>query len=169
MRRLGKLSLLALLGEVGLGGLRQEPQVIGLGPEVGQVDVQFRLRQVPLGVQVDVAVLLRLLGGEALRQFGLARVEFFGVAFAVVFVSEAFEALTGGVEDLPRKAAVPPAAGLIIRCAEEPLVSVDRDSTGWVPVLIFEPFTVDLLWLSSAVWPANGLPVLWTHLKPPCE
>jgi len=38
-------------------------------------------------------------GGEALRQLGLARLEFFCVAFAVVFVPEAFEHLAGVVEE----------------------------------------------------------------------
>jgi hypothetical protein len=50
----------------------------------------------------DVAVLLRSPGGEALRQLGLMRVEFFGVAFAVEFVPEAFKDLAGVIEEAPQ-------------------------------------------------------------------
>ena len=64
VRRLGKLCLLAPLGEAGLQGLYQEPQVVRLVLEVGQVDLKLRLGDVPLGVEPNVAVLLGLLGGQ---------------------------------------------------------------------------------------------------------
>jgi len=48
----GHLRLLLLAGQVGLDGLRQEPQVVRLGTEVCQVGLKLRIRYVALGVEV---------------------------------------------------------------------------------------------------------------------
>jgi hypothetical protein len=58
--------------------------------EVREVHTELALGDVALRVGPDVAVLLRLPGGEALRQLGLTRVELFCVTFVAEFVPEAF-------------------------------------------------------------------------------
>jgi hypothetical protein len=59
--------------------------------EVRDVHNEFVFGDVALRVGPDVAVLLRLPGGEALRQLGLTRVKFFSVTFIAEFKPEAFE------------------------------------------------------------------------------
>ncbi len=57
--------------------------------EVRYVHTEIVLGDVALRVGSDVAVLLRLPGGEALRKLGLTRVKFFSVTFIAKFILDA--------------------------------------------------------------------------------
>jgi hypothetical protein len=59
--------------------------------DVRHVHTEVIFGDVALRVGPDVAILLCLPGGEALRQLGLTRVKFFSVTFIAEFKPEAFE------------------------------------------------------------------------------
>jgi hypothetical protein len=61
---LGKRYLLVLAVEIGLDALQQEPQIIRLGSEVGEVRIQFLLRYVTLCVEAQPPLALSLQSGE---------------------------------------------------------------------------------------------------------
>jgi hypothetical protein len=97
----GNLCLLPLLRQLSFDGIQEEAEVVELVFDVREVHTELVLGDVALRVGPYVAILLRLLGCEALRQLGLTCAKFFGVAFAVVVVPEAFEDLAGVVEEAP--------------------------------------------------------------------
>jgi len=69
--------------------------------DVREVHTELVFGDVALRVGPDVAILLCLPGGEALRLLGLTRVKFFSVTFIAEFKPEAFENLSGVLEEAP--------------------------------------------------------------------
>ena len=69
--------------------------------EVRHVHTELVFGDVTLRVGPDVAVLLRLPGGEALRKLGLTRVKFFSVTLIAEFIPDACNDLSGVIEEAP--------------------------------------------------------------------
>ena len=69
--------------------------------DVREAHTELVLGDVVLRVGSEVAVLLCLPGGEALRQLGLMRVEFFCDTFVAEFIPDAFKDLSGVIEEAP--------------------------------------------------------------------
>src|SRR5215218_2832938 len=70
--RLGEVLLLLLASDLGLHGVEQQLEVLGLVLEVLEVGGELRVVQVALGVEPDVAVLLGLFLAEPARQVRVA-------------------------------------------------------------------------------------------------